>query len=166
MDGFCLRLLGGSKLVVVGLNWLVAFSFDSCCWGLFEFWVLFVVFVVRSGGGGFCLWCVVVVVGLVWGVLVATQCYFWVEFWVWIRGFGGGWCDWIAWQWYIIFGLSFGCCCVVWFVSKEEIKTVEERESVGEDEREMINKWIVLKNKKWNVWCVIKWYIKIDKIIF
>ena len=72
MDGFCLRLLGGSKLVVVGLNWLVAFSFDSCCWGLFEFWllgvlgfvcgvrgvqwwwwVLFVVFVVRSGGGGF-----------------------------------------------------------------------------------------------------------------
>ena len=32
------------------------------------------------------------------------------------------------------------CCCVVWFVSKEEIKTVEERERVGEDEREMINK--------------------------
>ena len=56
-------------------------------------------------------------------------------------------------------------CCLVCFRGRDK-NGVEERERVGGDEREMINKWIVLKNKKWNVWWVVKWYGKIDKVIF
>ena len=37
--------------MVVGLNWLVAFSFNSCCWGLFEFWLLGVLGFVCGGDG-------------------------------------------------------------------------------------------------------------------
>ena len=62
-------------------------------------------------------------------------------------------------------GLWMLLYCLVYFSGKNR-NEVEERERVGEDEREMINKWIVLKNKKWNVWWVVKWYSKIDKVIF
>ena len=43
-------------LVVVGLNWLVAFSFNSCYWGLFEFWLLGVLGFVCGGGGAQWWW--------------------------------------------------------------------------------------------------------------
>ena len=41
-------------------------------------------------------------------------------------------------------------------------KRVEEKERIGEEERE----WIGLKNKNWDIKWVVKWNIKIDKIVF
>ena len=71
---------------------------------------------------------------------------------------GSGW----MWKWWLV------------LIVGEERERVRKKERDGEEEREIENEmnknWIVfgwdVKNKNWDVGWVVKWYCKIDKVVF